>query len=113
MPPPATRHPFIGGLPQHGIWTALGLGRGQFFAIHAAAALAFVFVGGPVWTHLHDAHFLRITVSYGVIPPAVWAALRRNGSGGAVAVLVASAVLACIKLVLTAALLVVVALARS
>jgi len=103
---------FIGGLPEHGIWTPLELGRGQFFAVLGVSLLVFAFGGGPVWRHLGDGHTLRIALSYGVIPPLVWAARHRNGATGIGGTLVASAVVAAIKLVLTAGLLVVLALAR-
>ncbi len=103
---------FIGGFPERGIWTPLDLGRGQFFAILGLSLLVFVVAGGPVWRHVTDPHTVRIATSYGIIPPAVWAARRRNGASGALGIVVASAVLAAIKLVLTAGLLVVLALAR-
>lgn len=107
------RHPrFFGGFPERGIWTPLGLSRGQFFAILAGSILLFVVVDGPVWSHLRETHFARITVSYAVIPVAVTAALYRNGKARLLTVVVASAVVALLKLVATAALLVGLALAR-
>jgi hypothetical protein len=109
---PASRSPFFGTLPERGPWTALGLTRGQFAAILGLSLLLFVFVGGPLWSHLRESHLTRITVSYGVIPPAVVVALRRNGSARPGLVLGASAAISLVKLVLTAALLVAVALAR-
>jgi hypothetical protein len=108
-----THDRFFGGFPDDGIWTSLGLGRGQFFAILALSTLLFVFVGGPVWRHVHDPHFLRITVSYAAILPAVWAALARNRAARLPLILGASAVLALVKLVVTAALLVMLALAAT
>ena len=105
------RAPFFGGLPEHGIWTPLGLTRTQFVLILALALALFVFVDGPVWQHVRASHFRRITVSYAVIPFAVLAALARNGRARPLLVLGASAVLAAIKLVVTAALLVVLAIA--
>lgn len=107
------RRPFVGGFPEHGVWTALGLSRGQFFTILTASVLLFVFVDGPVWAHLRESHFARITVSYAVIPAGVTAALYRNGSTRPLAILAASGVLALLKLVCTAGLLVAIALARS
>ena len=107
-----TRTPLFGGLPEHGIWTALGLTRAQFFLILALAMTLFLFVDGPVWEHVRAHHFRRITVSYAVIPLAVTAALVRNRRGRPMLVLGASAVLAAIKLVLTAGLLVALAIAR-
>jgi hypothetical protein len=106
------RAPFFGSLPDRGLWTAVGLRRGQFGAILGVSVTLFVFVGGPVWTHLHDGHFMRLAVSYGVIPPAVVLALGRNGSIDLARVLGASAVIALVKLLVTAGLLVVIALAR-
>jgi hypothetical protein len=103
---------FIGGLPERGIWTPLELGRGQFFAVLGVSLLVFILAGGPLWRHLTDGHTLRIAASYGIIPPLVWAARRRNGATGIGGTAVASAVLAAIKLVVTAGLLVVLALAR-
>ena len=106
------RGAFFDGFPEHGIWTAVGLGRGQFFAILGVALAVFAFLGGPVWTHVRDPHLLRIAVSYAVIPPAVFAAMRRNGRPTLVSVSVASLVLAFVKLVVTATVFVIVALAR-
>jgi hypothetical protein len=102
---------FFGGLPDEGIWTTLALSRAQFLAILAVAMLLFVFVDGPVWRHVRASHFLRITVSYGVIPFAVAGALAQNRRLRPMLLLGASAVLALIKLVLTAGLLVVLAIA--
>ncbi len=103
----------FGPLPVRGIWTPLGLTRGQFLTILGVSVVLFLGVGGPLWTHLHDHHFGRIVLSYGVIPVGVAAALYRNGRVRLLPVVVASAVIALLKLVLTAGLLVVVALARS
>ena len=104
---------FIGGFPERGIWTPLDLGRGQFFAILGCSLLVFVLAGGPVWRHVGDPHTLRIATSYAVIPPAVWAARRRNGASGAIGTAVAAAVVAAIKLVVTAGLLLLLGLARA
>ncbi|HEY2386275.1 MAG TPA: hypothetical protein VGK30_04890 [Candidatus Binatia bacterium] len=103
---------FIGGFPERGIWTPLELGRGQFFAILGLSLLVFIFTDGAVWRHVTDPHTLRIAASYGIILPLVWAARWRNGAPGAGGTLVAAAVIAAIKLVLTAGLLVLLALAR-
>jgi hypothetical protein len=103
---------FFGAFPERGIWTALGLSRAQFFAILGGSIALFAFVGGPVWTHVRDSHFARITVSYGAIPIAVAVALHRNGKARPLTIVVASAVVALLKLVATAALLVGLALAR-
>ncbi len=109
---PSDRPPFFGALPARGIWTAVGLSRTQFLTILAASVVLFVVIGGPVWRHVRDPHFMRITVSYGVIPVGVLAALRRNGRPRLLTVIAASAVVALVKLVVTAALLIAFALAR-
>lgn len=107
-------HPrFIGGLPETGIWTAVGLTRAQFFAILGISVALFLLVGGPVWLHVREAHFTRIVVSYAVIPIAVTAVFARHGVPRVWQVVAASGVLAAVKLVLTAGLLIVLALARS
>lgn len=110
---PETHSPFFGAFPTDGVWTTLGLRRGQFFAILALSLVLFVFIDGPVWRHVHDAHFRRITVSYAAILPAVWAALAWNRTARLAQLLGASAVLALVKLVVTAALLVALALAQT
>jgi hypothetical protein len=103
----------IGSLPEHGIWTAVGLGRGQFFAILGLSIACFMLVGGPVWRHVHEGHLLRILVSYGIIPALTGLALYRNGVLSVSAVLAASAVVALVKLVATAGLLIAFALVQS
>jgi hypothetical protein len=103
--------PFFDGLPEQGIWTPLGLTRAQFMAILGLSLVLFVFVDGPVWQHVHASHFRRITVSYSVIPVAVTAALFRNHRARLMLVVAGSSLLAAIKLVLTAALLVALAIA--
>ena len=103
--------PFFGGLPERGPWTAVGLTRAQFVAILALSIVLFVFVGGPVWAHVRDRHLVRITTSYGVIPFAVAAALHKNGELRPAPLVGATIVVALVKLVVTAALLVAVALA--
>lgn len=106
------RHaPFFSGLPEHGIWTPLALTRTQFLLILALALALFLFVDGPIWHHIRASHFRRITVSYAAIPLAVTAALVQNGRARPMLILGGSAVLAAIKLVLTAGLLVVFAIA--
>ena len=104
--------PLFAPLPEHGIWTRLGLGRGQFLGILALSVGLFVLVGGPVWLHVHDGHFVRITLSYGVIPVAVGAALWSNRTLRPGLLIGGSAVIAGLKLVLTAGLLLVLAIAR-
>ncbi len=108
-----TRTPFLGTFPTDGIWTSLGLGRVQFFAILGASLALFAVVDGPVWQRVHAPHFWRIMVSYAAIPVAVACALAWNRAPRLTLFLGASAVLALVKLVLTAALLVALALAQS
>lgn len=110
MPRPSA--PFLGGLPEHGPWNAVGLTRGQFVGILALATALFVLVGGPLWRHVHEGHFARIAISYGVIPPATAAALHRNGRARPALIVGASVLIALAKLLLTAALLIAAALAR-
>ena len=107
-----TRGAFFGTLPARGPWTAVGLTRGQFLAILGLSVALFVLVDGPVWAHLRDSHLTRIVVSYGIIPPGVIVALRRNGCLRLSLLLAASAVIALVKLLVTAGLLVGIALAR-
>jgi hypothetical protein len=97
--------------PAAGPWTPLGLTRGQFLGILALSVGLFVVVGGPIWSHLRDRHFWRLGVSYAVILPAVAWALHRNHSMRPARVIVASGVLAVLKLVLTAGLMLLLALA--
>ena len=103
---------FVGALPEHGPWTAVGLTRRQFGAILAVSIALFVFVGGPVWRHVHEGHLPRVAVSYAVIPAAVAVVLHRTGELRPARLVAASAVLALVKLVITAALLVALALGR-
>jgi hypothetical protein len=100
----------FGPLPIAGPWTALGLRRGQFLGILAFSVGLFVVVGGPIWNHLHDGHTWRLGVSYSAIPPAVVCALQCNRSLRFGRALVASGVLALLKLVVTAGLMVLIAL---
>jgi hypothetical protein len=102
--------PFFAPFPERGIWDRVGLTRGQFLGTLGASIVLFVVVGGPVWRHVHDSHLLRIAVSYGVIPAAVGAALWWNGTPRPALLVGASAVIAAVKLVLTAAFLLAVAL---
>jgi len=109
-PPPAgpsarDARAFFGAFPSFGIWTPLGLGRTQFFLILGVSVALFTFVGGPAWRHLHDPHFLRIAVSYAVIPLGVGAAFAYNRDRRVGLAFAASAVIALIKLVATALLL--------
>jgi hypothetical protein len=111
--PSRRRTALFGPLPTRGIWTALSLTRVQFLLILGGSIALFVVVGGPLWVHLHDSHFRRIAVSYAVIPPAVSVALYQNDKARLLLILTGSAVIALIKLVATAALLVVIGLAQA
>ena len=105
------RPPLFEALPQHGPWSAVGLTRGAFLGVLAASLAVFLLLGGPVWTHLRDSHFVRIGASYAVIPLLVAAAQWRSGTLRAGAFLGATALLAAAKLVLTAGLTVVLGIA--
>jgi len=107
------RASLFGPLPTRGIWTALDLTRGQFLAILTSSVILFLFIGGPLWTHARQSHFWRINLSYAIIPPAVAAAFYRNGKMRLVPIIVASGVIALVKLVLTAVLLVLIGVAQT
>jgi hypothetical protein len=107
--PPKPR--LFGPLPRDGPWTALGLPRGPFAAILFGSIALFVFAGGPLWAHLHDGHLRRILISYGAIPVAAAAALARHGTLTWGHLLGATVVLGLLKLLATAVLLAVMALA--
>lgn len=107
--PPSPR--LIGALPTRGVWTAVGLGRGQFLAILGLSVAGFVLIGGPVWHHVHDRHFVRIVTSYLAIVPLVAAALAWNGAFSWRHLAGGTIVIALAKLLLTAGLLVVLAIA--
>jgi len=107
------RTPLFGPLPTHGIWTALELTRNQFLFILGLSVVCFVFIGGPLWLHARQSHFWRINLSYAVIPLAVAAALHRNGKARPVPIVVATVVIALVKLVVTAMLLVAIGVAQA
>jgi hypothetical protein len=102
--PPRPR--FFAPLPTRGIWTSLDLTRAQFLCILLMSLVLFVFVDGPVWSHLRTSHFWRLVISYLFIPPGVALALWHNGKAHLLPMLVATAVISVIKLVLTALVLV-------
>ena len=104
---------FFGPLPTRGVWTAVGLTRGQFFAILGVSIAMFVFLYGPIWLHTHDSHFARIVWSYLIIVPMVGWVLYRNGKARITSVLGASVVIGLVKLVVTAVILVLIGLVRS
>jgi hypothetical protein len=102
----------FGSFPKDGIWTSLGLTRGQFLGVITGATVLFVFIDGPVWTHLHTSHLARIVWSYLMIPPAVAGLLYLNGKLRLGLFIAGSVVISLVKLVLTAVILVLIALAR-
>ena len=106
------RTPLVGPLPTYGPWSAVGLPRGQFFAILAIAVGCFVLLGGPVWRDVHGDHFARIAVSYAVIVPLVAVAFRHRRPFPVGLAVAAIAIIALAKLVVTAVLLGLVALAH-
>lgn len=111
--PTSKRAPLFGPLPTQGIWTALDLSRSQFLATLALSVVLFLFIGGPLWAHTRESHFWRINLSYAIIPVAVAAALYRNGKARFVSIVVASVVIALVKLVVTAVLLVMIGVAQT
>jgi hypothetical protein len=100
----------FGPLPEHGPWTVVGLTRTQFGAILGMSVVLFLFVDGPLWAHVREPHLRRIAVSYAAIPLAAAWALGLNGRLRLHFVLGASAVIALLKLVVTAGLLIALAL---
>lgn len=111
MPAPRPSSRLIGALPAHGVWNAVGLRRGQFLAILALSIAGFVLIGGPVWRHVHDRHLVRIVASYLAIPPLVAAALVWNAAFSWRHLAGATVVIALAKLLVTAGLLVALAIA--
>jgi hypothetical protein len=111
--PTPQRTPLFGPLPTRGIWTALELTRNQFLFILGLSVILFLFIGGPLWLHARQSHFWRINLSYAIIPLAVAGALYRNGKARPVLIVVASVVIALVKLVVTAMLLVAIGVAQA
>lgn len=91
-------------LPVDGVWSSVGLGRGQFFAILVASSLLFLLWGGPLWEDPRGAHLGRLVASYALIPVLCAAALARNRKLTATSFLAASGVVALLKLLVTAGL---------
>ena len=112
-PASTPRRRFLAPLPTTGVWTSLGLGRGQFLSIIAASCLLFLLWGGPLWQHLGERDFPRLATSYALIPLLVFAAQRWNGPVRWSLFAAASGVIAVLKLLLTAALDLVIGLAGS
>ena len=105
--PPAKRFRFIAPLPASGPWTTVGLSRGQFFGILIGACLIYLFLGGPLWLHLRQNDFVRIAVSYIVIPIAVAIAQRHAGTLRFSTWFAGSGIIAALKLLVTAGIAVV------
>jgi hypothetical protein len=93
-------------IPERGIWTVVGLGRGQFFAILLVSIFLFLVLDGPAWRHLRESHTKRIIASYGVIPVLVWVAQWKNQTLGLRFWLEAFLLIALVKFIVTAVLLV-------
>ena len=110
--PPAERFRLFAPLPVSGPWTALGLSRGQFFGILIGACLIYLFLGGPLWLHLRQNDFVRISVSYLAIPLAVVFAQRHNGTLKLATWFAASGVIASLKLLATAGIAVIFGISR-
>lgn len=96
--------PWFAPFPKKGVWTALGLTRSAFFAILTGSVLVYVFWGGPLWNHLGEDDFVRIVISYSLIPVAVAGALAANRTMTLANFVAGSAVLCTMKLVVTAVL---------
>lgn len=111
-PRESQRAPLFSPLPTRGVWSAVGLTRGQFFSILAVSIVMFLFLDGQLWLHTHDSHLRRIVWSYLVILPLVCAALYRNGESRIGTIVAASVVVGLVKLVVTAVILVAIGLAR-
>ena len=88
-------------IPERGIWTAVGLTRGQFFGILFVVLLMFLLWNGPVWSHMNEAHTWRIVGSYLAVPLLVAVGLWRNRTFRIRSWLEASFLLALIKLLVT------------
>jgi hypothetical protein len=107
------RVPLFGPLPTRGVWTAVGLTRGQFLGILAVSIAMFLFLDGPLWRHTHDSHFWRIVWSYLAILPMAAVALHRNGKAHISTIVAASVVVGLVKLVVTAMILVAIGLGQA
>lgn len=98
----ARRTPLFGPFPRDGFWTALGLTGFQFFGILSASCVTFALWGGPIWSHMGKGDFGRLATSYTLIPIAVAGALLWNGKFRLSLLLSGAAVIAILKLLLTA-----------
>ena len=98
------RGPLFAPLPVDGVWTSVGLSRGQFFLILVASSLLFLLWGEPLWKDPRGAHLGRLVASYAFIPVACAAALAWNRKLTIPTLSAASAVIALLKLLVTAGL---------
>jgi len=103
---------FFAPFPERGVWTAVGLTRGQFFGIFAISTALFFVIGGPLWDHLREGHLARIVWSYAAIPVLVVLALARNRRLELFPAVGATIVLGFAKWIVTAALTMVLGLMR-
>lgn len=97
---------FFGSFPVDGVWSSVGLTRGQFLWVIGLSTLLFLYIEGPLWDHLRDSHLARIAYSYAFIPPAVGVALGYNGQLRWTLLAAATVVIGLVKLLLTAVMLV-------
>lgn len=102
--PRRERERMFAPLPVDGVWSSVGLSRGQFFAILAASSVLFLLWGGPLWRDPRGAHLGRLAASYALIPLLCATALARNRNLTLSTFLGASGVIAALKLLVTAGL---------
>lgn len=80
----------------------MGMGMGAAVAILAVATALYLVWGGPLWEHLGQSEFIRILVSYGLIPLLVVVVQIQRGTLALSTFLTACGVIGGTKLVLTA-----------
>lgn len=108
-----SRTRFFGSLPVDGIWTSVGFTREQFLTVVSLSTFLFLFIEGPLWDHLRDSHLARVVYSYAVIPPAVAGVQYLNGKLRWGLLIAATVVVALVKLVITAVIVVAIGLTRA
>lgn len=109
----APRPRFFAPLPTTGLWTHLALTRDAFLGILGLSVALFLLVPTPVWGHLREGHLLRLALSYGIVPILVALAQARRGTLALGTLTLATLIISLLKLVITTAVLVAIALARS
>ncbi len=97
-------------IPERGVWTVVGLSRGQFFSILLFSIFLFLMLDGPAWRHLRDSHTRRVVVSYAVIPVLVAVAQWKTNKLCLRPWVEAFVLISLIKLLVTAVLVVALAL---